>query len=614
MSLLFGWVSSDATAPTTEVVGSMAEALRVHDGQQLDITTCPGVGVGILEPPAVVREALRPVQSEDGRFLLWVAGEVVPNGGHRLPLAGTISSSTEFRRLLLSRWLEDGVATIADLDGDFQIAVLDVRERTLAVANDRFGGLPMYWASSAAGVAFGGGVRGVLMAPGVPCAPDTEALREAMTFGGYRLGTRTNLEAVRMVPGGSLMTIRQGQCHIRRYWSWRDVPATAGGKSRELVEEMQRLWRSAIARRLAGASRFGQTLSGGLDSRAILAEAAPRAHGWTAITYGVPGCDDAKYAERAARAVGATWRFYPLYSGTDPDWLERRTGFIQQTDGLIELGDLMHLEALDLQRSCFDVHLSGYVGDAVSGPTFAGILTHTDAMHSLPCYETSLGLPCDAALARVAEHAEALDGASIRFLPFEHKLPQSTNRWTAAWRPWLRVRKPFLDHAFFDFCQGLPTSVRMSGRLHERWLRQSYPACFKSIPNQRTGVPVLTPRWQYQLARVRRRAAAVGRRAVPGGWRPAARVRAYHDNDRVWREGRYVDRIVEPILRPGSLVCEILGRRAVTDLLKNWRATAAVPAQVVGALYVYEMYHRDLSATLARGRLGAVNAETRALE
>ena len=123
------------------------------------------------------------------------------------------------------------------------------------------------------------------------------------------------------------------------------------------------------------------------------------------------------------------------------DWLSARAGHIQATDGLIELGDLMHLESLPLQRERFDVHVSGYIGDAVSGPTFASVATTEQVLLSLPYYGTGISLEYPAALARVAEAVETLDPTHrtpLRYAVFEHKLPQSTNRWTAAWRPWLR--------------------------------------------------------------------------------------------------------------------------------------------------------------------------------
>jgi len=597
VSQIFGWVPADPAASTAAVVDCMAAALRVDDQQRIGCWTPPGLGIGVIEPPALSDDPddVEPASSADHRFLLWMAGEAFVSHDPKLPLQNVAESRTRaFRRALLDRWLEAGVDAVRSLDGEYHIAVWDARERTLWIVNDRFGGLPLYWARSPKGCAFAGGVRGVLMAPGVPCAPDVEALREAVTFGGYRLGDRTNVESVRMVDGATLQTIGHGARSVARYWNWSDIPEQPVRDVRDIVRHVHDRWRRAVACRVVDGARYGQTLSGGLDSRAILAEAA-RGRDWTAITYGVPGCDDAIYAQRAAAAVGASWIFMPLYDG---DWLEARSAHIQATDGLIDLADLAHLQSLPLQHSRFDVHLSGYIGDAVSGPTFADVRTPEDVVASLPYYGASISMPYDAAVARARELIDALGGAAARFATVANKLPQSTNRWTAAWRPWLRVRKPFVDYAFFDFCQGQPPAVRVIGRLHERWLRTAYPDCFSSIPNQKTGMPVLTPEWRVQAARIRRGARARLVRLLPESLRPAPRIRSYQNNE-LWRQPGIVERITAPILSPDALCVGVFDRARIVQLINAWTSKGAAPAQVIGALYVFETYHRGLQQTLA---------------
>lgn len=607
MTVLCGWLPADAEREHRSVVASMGRALRVHPGQAWTEWSVCGLSIGLLElrgtgPPA---EPYAPAVTPDGRYHLWMAGEAFDGGGFVEVPDADGSRTLAFRRSLLANLLDRGVDAIATLDGEYQIALWDTRDRRLVLLNDRFGGLPLYWARSRAGFAFAGGVRGILMAPGIRCDPDPEAIREAVTFGGFRLGDRTSVAAVKMVAGASVVTVDDGRPTFRRYWRWTDVPASSLRPIDGLIDEAQRLWRRAIRLRLSGATRPGQTLSGGLDSRAILAEAAPVAPTWTAITYGLAGCDDARYAKRAVEAVGATWVFQPLYGGRDHDWLDVRTGQVQHTDGLIDLTDLMHLEALPLQVALLDVHLSGYIGDAVSGPTFNDVITPGGALRQLPFYGTRLGLDEDAALARVEQCVSTLDGASPRFVLFEHKLPQSTNRWSAAWRPWLRVRKPFVDYAVFDFWQGLASELRGRHRLYERWLRSRYPACFARIPNQRTGLPVLAPSWRVGLGRARRLAWRMIQPSLAGlGFPARRRLRYYHADDVFWRDPRTRERIEGMIVRRGSLCCEVLGRERVTAVVSDWFDRLAAPTQVIGALYVYEAYHRDLPRHLGAARCG----------
>jgi hypothetical protein len=118
-------------------------------------------------------------------------------------------------------------------------------------------------------------------------------------------------------------------------------------------------------------------------------------------------------------------------------------------------------------------------------------------------------------------------------------------------------------------------------------------------------LPVLAPRWRIQAARASRRGRSLLRRALPAAWRPAPRARSYHDDDVVWRSPSAARTIVDTILRRDSLCCEILGRARVDDVVRPWIATAAAPAQVIGALYVYETYHRDLAQSLKPARPAA---------
>jgi len=259
----------------------------------------------------------------------------------------------------------------------------------------------------------------------------------------------------------------------------------------------------------------------------------------------------------------------------------------------------MHLETLALQAEQIDVHLSGYIGDAVSGPTFNEVMTPADVLNKLPYFGTELGLDYSQALALAEKTIDDLGDAPPRFALFDHKLPQSTNRWGAAWRPWLRVRRPFTDYAFFDFCQVLPAVVRGEMNLHERWLRSKYPSCFATIPNQKTGMPILTPNWLLQTERARRLAWKKMQPVLAHLGLPARpRVRNYIADEIYWRTPQARHRIEAAILSPDSISCHVLGREKVISLVHRWFEQAAAPTQVIGAMYVYETYHRGLPAVL----------------
>ena len=536
-----------------------------------------------------------------GDDVLWLSGEVLAAHGPLEGVTATTSRLMPFRMALLADVRARGDAAIRDLDGEF-VAVRWRANAHLTVWTDRFGALPLFHAAWADGVVLATTVRAALCCPGADPAPDLDALREAVSFGGFRLGNRTNVRAVKTVAAATAVTVAPDLAVATApYWRWRDIQRAAPASLEEAVHETARLWAQAIARRLDGLVRPGQTLSGGLDSRAILAEAAPRAPAWRAITYGVPRADDVRYAEAAARVAGVPCDALGLYAGGDPRWLEIRSALIQSTDGLIELGDLMHGEALDAVAEAMDGLVSGYIGDAVVGPTFNDVTTPAGVLGALPFYGGRLGMSEPDALALAARLISAEHGASARFVLFDHKLPQSTNHTHGSlWRTRVRIRRPFLDHDFFDWCQGLDVGWRGERDLQTNWLLRSWPRLFGSVPWQKTGVPVGASRLRVQVARAGRFAQRVAARALhPVGVVVPARQRAFTDDARYWRAPGVRERIAEPIRGPGALAHRIWGEATVGALLDDWEGAADAPAQVIGALYVFEQYHRGLASALS---------------
>ena len=182
------------------------------------------LAVGLLELEiAGKRQNYDPAISEDQRFHLWFAGEVFDAPANYRLASPEASRSREFRGELLRQYLQVGEAAFTNLDGEFNAIIWDKHEGVLRIINDRFGGLPLYWAQSPSGFAFAAGVRGVLMAPGVSANPDRDALREALTFGGFRLRDRTNIADVKMFPGATIGTVRDRRFTTRRYWNWNDI-------------------------------------------------------------------------------------------------------------------------------------------------------------------------------------------------------------------------------------------------------------------------------------------------------------------------------------------------------------------------------------------------------
>jgi hypothetical protein len=276
--------------------------------------------------------------------------------------------------------------------------------------------------------------------------------------------------------------------------------------------------------------------------------------------------------------------------------LHRRSEELQHVDGLIDLGDLMHLEALDVLTEGVDCHLPGFIGDAIVGTTFDHVTTIESAMITMSYTGSELGLPWDDAQSRVPAMAPAAAG-DPRALVYQHKIAQAIARPNAALAAWVAVRRPFLDLDLLDVAIGLPADIR--ARVYDHWVQREYPAVFRRIPIQKTGAPAGSSQPRLLVARAARmlRRGARGAAATVG-WPVRPWARGYTADEREWSRPGARARIEAAILRPDSIACEIWGRQRVRDVLTRWMEGRGGSSKVIGALYSYESYHRDLRAFL----------------
>jgi hypothetical protein len=262
----------------------------------------------------------------------------------------------------------------------------------------------------------------------------------------------------------------------------------------------------------------------------------------------------------------------------------------------VQLADLLHCESLPLQAALLDVHLSGYIGDVVCGTTYDGVVDPTSLMMKLPFSGVSIGWNWDRAIEWCEEAVGALSPSAPRYAIYEHKFTQAIHPIFQSYAPYVRVRAPFTDYALFDFFASLSQGTR--AWLYPAWLAKAYPAFFRAIPDQSTGLPVTASAARIVTERGRRGArrvvsAALGR--IAPRLSPPPRVRAYHDEHGQWSQPSFRARIEGEILRQGSLCLDVFDRGPLTAAVREFFELGRGPVQFVGALYAFEMYHRDLA-------------------
>jgi asparagine synthase (glutamine-hydrolysing) len=263
----------------------------------------------------------------------------------------------------------------------------------------------------------------VVAGAGIDREPDLEAI-EGTFFDRDDEETRCAVRGVRRLPRSTLLVVDANRIRSSRYWDPESLLETARPTDAELQERFDELMDRAASRCLTGSDAI--FLSGGIDSPAIAAFAAPR-HleisgrplvAVSAVYPRLPSVDERRYTEIAAAHVGIplhTWE--PQANGLDD-----LMNWVAVADGPIPAGSLaMYAESYALARQLghrtiltgefaeFTCALDGFLIDHLLAHGRAGALGRQLAKRrSRGASWTSLGRQLTAALAPVALHAARL--------------------------------------------------------------------------------------------------------------------------------------------------------------------------------------------------------------
>jgi asparagine synthase (glutamine-hydrolysing) len=361
---LVGFAGDYSEDEARMLLKDMASALKGEDWYQLDLHHGQGFGLGRVSL-GISNPEPQPIWNEDGTLAVVMEGEIfdyqnlkqhLVNRGHRFQ----VNNDAEF---VLHLYEEFGEGFAIKLNGAFAVAIWDKAANRLLLANDRLGLHPLYYAQRNGSLMFASGVRALLADPALARHVDLMAVSQFLSFE-YVLGDRTLLREVQMLPPASLLTFCNGQLTIRSYWRLQFDDTYPLRSQESYFEEFIYLMRQAVARQIRNRLPAGILLSGGLDSRMILAFLCENAGPPYTFTFGIPGCDDARLARELAAQAGTEHQFFELR----PDYLlDVGEVGVELTDGLESCVHMHTLANLQAQAELVSVIYKGYMGDALMG-------------------------------------------------------------------------------------------------------------------------------------------------------------------------------------------------------------------------------------------------------
>ena len=458
---LFGYVDNNAQSRDDNVLKAMQNLLIYVDGYKSEpFYHENGVHAGYCAPSFETVD--QHTALIDG-IACWFDGEI-HNVDGLTGISPSLPNTSSIKELIISAYKS---GTLMDIlkkaDGYFSAVIYDTKNQQIKLITDRFGFKLLNYAIHNGKILWATECKALTAVPGFKISVDRQSVDDYMTYGTL-YGGRTWLDGVCVLDQASVLTfdMRSGSVNKERYWSPDEIiPFTGKLDIREYCEEWGRLFKRAVAKRTDERERTGLFLSGGLDSRAILAAMPLPGDKINAVTFGRDGCDDGKFAAMAAKVKGANYQFFPLRID---GWFRKACLGVWATDGALNISSQMGIEHLAAFSKLFEVNMTGMGGGVMQG-----------------------GMEPGAAVYNI--YGAAKDGISglhmrnRRFIRTGVRLDES----------FFRVRIPYYDNDLYSFAIAVPEHIRRKGFIINKALMHNFPEFYKSIPWQKTGVPISLP-------------------------------------------------------------------------------------------------------------------------
>lgn len=206
---------------------------------------------------------------------IWLVfnGEIYNHADLRpdLEKRGHVYKSKTDSETIIHLYEEKGIDFVNEIDGDFGIALWDEQKEELSLYRDRMGVKPLYFYIKDGRIIFASEIKAILQHPQVERDIDETALSDYLTF----LTTpapQTLFKDIQKLPAGHRLVINsKGEVRIDQYWDALPSKDVIERTEKEHIDEILRLLRSSIKKRMMSDVPFGVFLSGGVDSSANVA-------------------------------------------------------------------------------------------------------------------------------------------------------------------------------------------------------------------------------------------------------------------------------------------------------------------------------------------------------
>ncbi|QNI33489.1 hypothetical protein H7849_05950 [Alloacidobacterium dinghuense] len=308
-----------------------------------------------------------PLSNETGDVVLVFAGEEFPEVGTaaRLTARGHKLDSAEASYLV--HLYEDDPSFPASLNGFFHGLLVDRVRGTATLMNDRYGMQRLYYHESKDAFYFAAEAKAVLAVRPELRSVDPASLGELIAMNAV-LENRSLFQGISVMPGASLWRFRNGAIeHKGAYFHPEEWETQTALDADTYYGELRKVFVRNLPRYFTGRQRVAMSLTGGLDTRAVMAWYKGPAGSLPCYTFGgiYRDCQDVLVARQVARTCEQPHQV--IEAGADflsrfPQLAERT---VYLTDGCADVSCAPPFYVCQQAREIAPVRMTGNYGDQI---------------------------------------------------------------------------------------------------------------------------------------------------------------------------------------------------------------------------------------------------------
>jgi asparagine synthase (glutamine-hydrolysing) len=355
---------------------------------------------------------------------------------------------------LVHLYEEEGEQFVEKLNGLFSGLLIDKRQKKAFLFNDRYGSERIYWHETADALYFASEAKAVLSVLPELRELDDHGIAEFLTFG-CTLGERTLFRHVQMLPGGSLWLFENGACRKQRYFSPEAWESQSALSSEVFMAKLEETFNRVLPRYFESQTTIGISLTGGLDSRMIMAGQPDSIRNVVCYTFsGETGeTFDDRVAAQVANVCGVDHRLLRINADFFSNFDSHVDRTVYVTDGYFGATGAHEIYFNEKARRLAPIRLTGnYGSEVLRGVSTFKQLKLSPALLS-PQFNETLNL---AAGSLIDECTHPITFAAFREIPWNLFGSLSASRSQVSFRT------PYLDNEIVSLAYRAPKALRES--------------------------------------------------------------------------------------------------------------------------------------------------------